>query len=76
MRYVKKGLVAVGLIKDKSNLYPREQATSYMQSWVEEDSERVMEDLIRTLGTERVRQCLQAREEYIAEAEEWKQNFE
>lgn len=76
MRYVKKGLVAVGLIKDKSSLYPREQATSYVQSRVEEDSERVMEDLIRTLGTERVRQCLQAREEYIAEAEEWEQNFE
>jgi hypothetical protein len=61
---------------DKSSLYPRNGISSFMQTQNEEAEERVMQELILKLGTDKVRQCLQAREEYIAEAEEWEQNFD
>ena len=47
-----------------------------MHTQTEGNEECVMQDLILKLGTEKVRQCLQAREEYIAEVEEWEQNFD
>jgi hypothetical protein len=69
------GIVMMSKIQDKTSLYPRTK--HYMQSQSnEQDEEGVMQELIHKLGTDRVRQCLQAREEYIAEAAEWEQNFD
>ena len=64
------------MAKVDKNLYQRNNASSFMHTQTEGNEERVMQDLILKLGTEKVRQCLQAREEYIAEAEEWEQNFD
>ena len=61
---------------DKLSLYPRNGVSSYMHAQSEEDEERVMQELILKLGIEKVRQCLQAREEYVKDAEEWEQNFD
>ena len=68
------GLIMMAKI-DK-NLYQWNNASSFMHTQTEGNEECVMQDLILKLGTEKVQQCLQAREEYIAEAEEWEQNFD
>jgi hypothetical protein len=75
MKTTRPGVILVSKI-DKSNLYPKSGVTSYMHTQYEELEERMMQELIQKLGTDKVRQCLQAREEYIAEAEEWEQNFD
>jgi hypothetical protein len=70
------GLIMASKIQDKALLSPRsKQMSTYIQSQNHDRDEEVMQELIHKLGTDRVRQCLQAREEYIAEAEEWEQNF-
>jgi hypothetical protein len=75
MKNTRPGVILMSKI-DKSSLYPRNGVSSYMQIQNEEDEEQAMQELIVKLGTDKVRQCLQAREEYNAEAEEWEQNFE
>jgi len=75
MKTTRPGVILVSKI-DKSSLYPKSGVTSYMHTQYEELEERMMQELIQKLGTDKVRQCLQAREEYIAEAEEWEQNFD
>ena len=71
------GLVMVSKIQDKTSLSTKtKQVSNYMQSQNNDRDDEVMQELIHKLGTDRVRQCLQAREEYIAEAEEWEQNFD
>ena len=71
------GLVMVSKIQDKASLSMKpKQVSNYMHLQNPDRDEEVMQDLIHKLGTDRVRQCLQAREEYIAEAEEWEQNFD
>jgi len=72
----KPGLIPTNKIADKANLYQRASTSCYAQTHIEEDSEGLIQELILKLGTDKVRQCLQAREEYDAEAEEWEQNFE
>jgi hypothetical protein len=69
------GIIMMSQI-NKNCLYQRNNATSYLHMQNEETDERIMQDLLHRLGTEKVRQCLQVREEYIAEAEEWEQNFD
>jgi hypothetical protein len=70
------GLIMMSKLPDKTALYPRAQGSMYMQTAQDKDEEQILQELMQTLGTDRVRQCLQAREEYIAEAEEWEQNFD
>jgi len=71
------GIIMMSKIQDKAAVSQRNKPVAgYMQSQNEDHDQEIMEDLIHKLGTEKVRQCLQAREEYIAEAEEWEQNFD
>ena len=74
MKTTQPGVILMSKI-DKLSLYPKSGVTFYMHTQYEELEERMMQELIQKLGTDKVRQCLQAREEYIAEAEEWEQNF-
>ena len=76
LRTTKPGIIPMAKIQDKSSLYQRAPNAHYVQNQVEEDPEGAMQELILKLGTDKVRQCLQAREEYNAEAEEWEQNFD
>jgi hypothetical protein len=76
LRSLRPGLIPMSKIQDKASLYQRAPAANYAQAQVEADPERTMQDLIVRLGPEKVRQCLQAREEFVAEAEDWEQNFD
>jgi len=69
------GLIPMAKIQDKANLYQRVQVSCFAQCHAEENDERLVQELICSLGTEKVRQYLQTREEYNAEAEDWEQNF-
>ena len=55
--------------------YQRMQSTTYIQSQIEQDEDELLQDLIGRLGTDKVRQYVQAHEEFDAAAEEWEQNF-
>jgi hypothetical protein len=66
------GLIPMSKIQDTTGLYQR--SANYTQFRVE-DSDKAVHELIQRVGIERARQCLQVQEEYIAEAEEWEQNF-
>jgi len=76
LRTAKPGIIPMAKIQDKSSLYQRAPNAHYVQSQIEEDHESAMQELILKLGTDKARQCLQAREEFNAEAAEWEQNFD
>jgi len=71
------GVIMMSKIQDKASISQRNKPVSaYMQSQNEEHDQEIMQELIHKPGTDKVRQCLQAREEYIADAQEWEQNFD
>ena len=70
------GVISTNMLQERPGLYPVGSHAFYMQTQAEETSQLLVDDLIQRLGPEKVRQCLQAREEYIAEAEDWEQNFD
>jgi len=74
-RNLKPGLIPMSKIQDQASLYQRSQMANYTQSLLEEDSDKGMYEFIQRIGIDRARQCLQVQEEYLAEAEDWEQNF-
>ena len=76
MKKDRAGLISLPKDTDKTSLYPRKTQSSFMQSQTSVDDDQALRDLIHKLGTDKTMQYVQAREEYIAEAEEWEKNFD
>jgi len=69
------GIIPMSKIQDQASLYQRAPMANYVQSRVEEDSDRVVQEFIQRIGVDRARQCLQKQEQYLEDAAEWEQNF-
>ena len=69
------GVIPVSRMTEKPGAYQRMQSATYIQSQADTDEDALLQDLIYRLGTDKVRQYVQAREEFTTAAEEWEQNF-
>jgi hypothetical protein len=69
------GIVNTAKLANGPSSYQRAPNATYVQAQYGPDDDRLLQELIYKLGTEKARQYVQAREEYDADYAEWEQNF-